>query len=103
LKALVLAREVTLHEREGDLANLRDIVATLRKTLSDRALEVERLKPWIAKLQRMQFGRKSAKIDRKRPAKARYSLFRRGAAASNAIEQSCPQMKLKFTETPARC
>ncbi len=65
LKALLLARETALREREDDLANLRDTVTTLRKTLSDRALEIEEhLKLWIAKLQRMQFGRKSEKIDR---------------------------------------
>lgn len=64
LKALVLAREAALREREGDLANLRDTVTTLQKTLSDRTLEIEHLKLWIAKLQRMQFGRKSEKIDR---------------------------------------
>ena len=44
--------------------DLRDTVTTLRKTLSDRALETEHLKLWIAKLQRMQFGRKLEKIDR---------------------------------------
>jgi len=71
LKALLLAREATLHERDlalrerdSDLEYLRHTVTTLQKTLSDRALEIERLKLWIAKLQRMQFGRKSEKIDR---------------------------------------
>ncbi|EUC12582.1 IS66 family transposase [Paraburkholderia hospita] len=64
LKALVLAREAALREREDDLANLRDTVMTLEKSLSDRALEIEHLKLWITKLQRMQFGRKSEKIDR---------------------------------------
>lgn len=63
LKALLLARETALRERDSDLENLRDTVATLQKTLSDRALEIESLKLWIAKLQRMQFGRKSEKID----------------------------------------
>src|ERR1700752_4038279 len=64
LKALLLARETALRERDSDVENLRDTVATLQKTLSDRALEIESLKLWIAKLQRMQFGRKSEKIDR---------------------------------------
>src|ERR1700676_4639843 len=63
LKALVLAREVALRERDGDLEQLRDTVSTLQKNLSDRTLEIEHLKLWIAKLQRMQFGRKSEKID----------------------------------------
>lgn len=64
LKALLLAREAALREHEGELTDLRDTVTILRKTLSDRALEIEHLKLWIAKLQRMQFGRKSEKIDR---------------------------------------
>ncbi|WP_234488180.1 transposase, partial [Paraburkholderia aspalathi] len=64
LKARLLAREAALREREGEFADLRDTVTTLQKTLSDRALEIEHLKLWIAKLQRMQFGRKSEKIDR---------------------------------------
>lgn len=64
LKALLLAREAALREHEGELTDLRDTVTMLRKTLSDRALEIDHLKLWIAKLQRMQFGRKSEKIDR---------------------------------------
>ena len=64
LKARLLAREAALREHEGELTDLRDTVTTLRKTLSDRALEIDHLKLWIAKLQRMQFGRKSEKIDR---------------------------------------
>ncbi|WP_408372786.1 transposase [Paraburkholderia nemoris] len=44
------------------LANPRDAESVLQKTLSDRALEIEHLKLWIAKLQRMQFGHKSEKI-----------------------------------------
>jgi transposase len=64
LKALVLDREAALRERDGDLEQLRGTVSTLQKNLSDRTLEIEHLKLWIAKLQRMQFGRKSEKIDR---------------------------------------
>jgi transposase len=60
----VLAREAALRERDGDLAELRGTVSTLQKNLSDRTLEIEHLKLWIAKLQRMQFGRKSEKIER---------------------------------------
>jgi transposase len=40
LKALLLAREAALREHEGELTDLRDTVTTLRKTLSDRALEI---------------------------------------------------------------
>jgi transposase len=64
LKALVLAREAVLRERDSDLEQLRGTVLTLQKNLSDTALEIEHLKLWIAKLQRMQFGRTSEKIDR---------------------------------------
>ena len=34
LKALLLAREAALRERDSDLEDLRDTVATLQKTLS---------------------------------------------------------------------
>lgn len=50
LKALVLAQRVSMEQMTAALAC--------------RALEVEQLKLLIAKLQRMQFGRKSEKIDR---------------------------------------
>ncbi|KVK75747.1 IS66 family transposase [Burkholderia sp. MSMB1498] len=50
LKALLLERDAQ--------------VAELRKQLSSRALEIEHLKLTIAKLRRMQFGRKSEKLDR---------------------------------------
>jgi transposase len=44
---------------------LRDKVSTLEQALSIRGLEIEQLKLQLAKLKRMQFGRKSEKIDRK--------------------------------------
>lgn len=50
LKALLLERDAQ--------------VADLRQQLSSRALEIEYLKLTIAKLRRMQFGRKSEKLDR---------------------------------------
>jgi hypothetical protein len=39
------------------------VVAQLREQLSSRAIEIEHLKLTIAKLRRMQFGRKSEKLD----------------------------------------
>lgn len=50
LKAMVLAQRASMEQMTAALAS--------------RALEVEQLKLMIAKLQRMQFGRKSEKIDR---------------------------------------
>ena len=58
LKALLL-------QRDGELQSLRDTVSTLELALSVRTLEIEQLNLQIAKLKRMQFGRKSEKIDRK--------------------------------------
>lgn len=57
LKALVLAHAEKLHERDVQLADLKE-------QLSSRAIEIEHLKLMIAKLRRMQFGRKSEKLDR---------------------------------------
>jgi transposase len=58
LKALLL-------RRDDELRKLRDTVSTLELALSVRTLEIEQLKLQIAKFKRMQFGRKSEKIDRK--------------------------------------
>ena len=58
LKALLL-------QRDGEMAQLRSAVSTLEQALSVRGLEIEQLKLQLAKLKRMQFGRKSEKIDRK--------------------------------------
>lgn len=46
-----------------DVDALKAMVARLREQLSSRAIEIEQLKLTIAKLRRMQFGRKSEKFD----------------------------------------
>ncbi|MGV7211664.1 IS66 family transposase [Oxalobacteraceae bacterium A2-2] len=56
LKALLLASERRVQERDEQ-------VAGLEAQLNTRAAEIEHLKLWIAKLRRMQFGRKSEKLD----------------------------------------
>lgn len=56
LKALLLASERRVQERD-------DHVAGLEAQLNTRTAEIEHLKLWIAKLRRMQFGRKSEKLD----------------------------------------
>ncbi|WP_191631798.1 IS66 family transposase, partial [Pandoraea sputorum] len=57
LKALVLASQQVLHEREIQLA-------ALQERLTSREQEIAHLKLLIAKLKRMQFGRKSEKLAR---------------------------------------
>jgi transposase len=57
--------KVLLLQREGEVQKLRNTVSTLEQALSIRTLEIEQLKLQLAKLKRMQFGRKSEKIDRK--------------------------------------
>jgi transposase len=64
LKALLTAREAELAARDGVEQQLRDTISTLEQALSIRTLEIEQLKLQIAKLKRMQFGRKSEKLDR---------------------------------------
>jgi transposase len=56
LKALLLASEQTVRERD-------EVVAGLRAQLTTTEVEIEHLKLLIAKLRRMQFGRKSEKLD----------------------------------------
>ena len=58
LKALLLARS-------SEVEQLRNTVSMLEQSLNVRTLEIEQLKLQIAKLKRMQFGRKSEKLDRK--------------------------------------
>lgn len=58
LKALLL-------QRDGEMAQLCNTFSTLEQALSVRGLEIEQLKLQLAKLKRMQFGRKSEKLDRK--------------------------------------
>ena len=58
------ALKALLRQRDGELQQLRDTVSTLEQTLSVRTLEIEQLKLQLAKLRRMQFGRKSEKLDR---------------------------------------
>jgi transposase len=50
-------------ERDAALAASDAVVVALREQLSTRAAEIEHLKLTIAKLKRMQFGRKSEKLD----------------------------------------
>jgi transposase len=47
------------------MQQLRHTVSTLEQALSVRGLEIEQLKLQLTKLKRMQFGRKSEKLDRK--------------------------------------
>jgi transposase len=56
LKALLMASERRVQERDDQLAGLT-------AQLNTRAAEIEHLKLLIAKLRRMQFGRKSEKLD----------------------------------------
>ena len=56
LKALLLASERRVHERDERLAGLE-------AQLNTRAAEIEHLKLQIARLRRMQFGRKSGELD----------------------------------------
>ena len=62
LKALLLASEQTLRERDAVILH-DELVAGLRAQLTTTEVEIEHLKLMIAKLRRMQFGRNSEKLD----------------------------------------
>lgn len=64
LKAMLLEQAATLQERDAQVAKLQERVESQEAALASRAAEVEHLKLLIAKLRRMQFGRKSEKLDR---------------------------------------
>jgi len=57
LKAMIAERDAALAAKDA-------VVIALREQLSTRTAEIEHLKLTIAKLRRMQFGRKSEKLDR---------------------------------------
>jgi transposase len=59
----IAALKALIAERDAALAHKEVVVTELREQLSTRSAEIEHLKLWIAKLQRMQFGRKSEKLD----------------------------------------
>lgn len=59
----IAALKALVAERDAALAHKEVAVTELREQLSTRSAEIEHLKLWIAKLQRMQFGRKSEKLD----------------------------------------
>jgi transposase len=61
----IAALKALLLQRDGEVAQLRETVSTLEQSLTVRTLEIEQLKLQIAKFKRMQFGRKSEKLDRK--------------------------------------
>lgn len=64
LKAMVLAQAVMVQERDVEVHKHKAQLAALQARLSTREQEIEHLKLLIAKLQRMQFGRKSEKLQR---------------------------------------
>ena len=63
LKAMLAERALQLQERDAALVEQEQVVQTLRQQLGARLSEIEALKLLIAKLHRMQFGRKSEKLD----------------------------------------
>ena len=64
LKAMLLSQEAAPRERDAQVLKLQEMVDSQQAALASRAAEVEHLKLLIAKLRRMQFGRKSEKLDR---------------------------------------
>lgn len=63
LKAMLREREARLDERDVQVTHLQETVESQKAALASRAAEVEHLNLLIAKLRRMQFGRKSEKLD----------------------------------------
>lgn len=61
---MLLEQAAALRERDAQVAKLQQRVDSQEAALASRAAEVEHLKLLIAKLRRMQFGRKSEKLDR---------------------------------------
>ncbi|RKP43488.1 IS66 family transposase [Pararobbsia silviterrae] len=58
------ALKALLRERDARLEHLQDVVDSQKAVIATGKVEIEHLKLLIAKLRRMQFGRKSEKLDR---------------------------------------
>lgn len=65
LKALLLAAKQMVRERDVAIAAHDELVSGLRAQLTTTEVEIEHLKLMIAKLRRMQFGRKSECVFRR--------------------------------------
>jgi transposase len=64
LKALILAQHQTLTVQEGEIRAQRERLHSQDELLAGRQAEIERLQLLIAKLRRIQFGRRSEKLER---------------------------------------
>jgi hypothetical protein len=58
------ALKALLRERDARIERLQDVVDSQEAVIATGKAEIEHLKLLIAKLRRMQFGRKSEKLDR---------------------------------------
>lgn len=58
------ALKAMLRERDAQIGHLQDVVDSQKAVIATGKAEIEHLKLLIAKLRRMQFGRKSEKLDR---------------------------------------
>ena len=64
LKALILSQQQQLRSKDEQLLSKDQQLLSKDEQLLSREHEIEHLKLLIAKLQRMQFGRKSEKVER---------------------------------------
>ncbi len=64
LRALILAQHEQLVSTEGKLLSTESTLTATQEQLQSREREIEHLKLLLAKLHRMQFGRKSEKLER---------------------------------------
>ncbi|HEX8955340.1 MAG TPA: IS66 family transposase [Burkholderiaceae bacterium] len=96
------ALKALLQQRDGEIAQLRGTVSTLEQALNVRSLEIEQLKLQLAKLKRLQFGRKSEKLDRQieqletrlEDLVAEEGAAEEKQAAPNAARQKSPRQPL---------
>jgi chromosome segregation ATPase len=97
------ALKALLRQRDGELQQLRDTVSTLEQALSVRSLEIEQLKLQLAKLRRMQFGRKSEKLDRQieqLETRLEDLLAEEGESQAREATSAAPTAKQKSSRQP---
>ena len=96
LQALLLASDARLIPLTDTIAARDAVVQDLREQVSSSALKIEHLKLLIAELKRMQFGRKSEKLDRQIE---QLELKLEDLQAEQAQADAAPQTSSKKTRT----
>jgi transposase len=112
LKALILSQQQQLRSKDEQLLSKDQQLLSKDEQLLSRDYEIEHLKLLIAKLQRMQFGRKSEKVERQieqltlkleelETSRAEHEQAQESATAPNAVRAASAKRRPSRRPLPA--